>query len=397
MPRSIAIAGGGIAGLTTALALARMGVPAIILERNVELAREGGALMLWPNATRVLRALGLEAALDPYATEVRRLRVADSEAAALDDLDLDRLGCRAGSPTWMVRRRDLLGVLAEAVDRAGQSLRFEHEVTGLSERGDGVEIEIGGQSSLRADLLVAADGIHSRVRERLRGERRPRFAHHAAWVGESRMPEGAWPCPVGESLIAVGDHGRRLFATALDDDTRAGREMRAGRAIHWYVTEKRSAAADPRAFISPSALPDLFSDWRFPVAELIRCHESLSPFWIQDRPPSLAWGTDRIAFVGDAIHASTPDLGQGACQAIESAFVLAAKLTEPKTTTARALSSYRRTRMPRTARVNAASWATAIQSSISTPGAHAVRKWGMKSILPTMIRSEFRFLFEHGP
>lgn len=345
-PANIAIAGAGIGGLTAALALARQGHEVDIYEQAPGFSEVGAGLQLSPNAVRVLRALGLEKALDlvgfqPRGLEVRHWKNGHCLAAeAFGESAIHRWG----APYYHIHRADLHGVLLEAV-LARPNITLHNDAhcadIGQDERSAWLQPASGGKH--RHDLLVGADGIHSIVREKLWGSQQPRFTGNVAWrllVPASRLPEGLVE-PVASLWLGPGAHfvhylvrdGDDVNCVCVEEQSRWQNES-------WT---ERGDKAD---------LKQAFSGWHDSIQTLIdaadadRCYR-----WaLYDRDPMPHWGKGRITLLGDACHPTLPFLAQGAAMAIEDAAMLARCLSEHPPPE-RALLRYEELRKPRTARV----------------------------------------------
>ena len=350
MARRAFVAGAGISGLSAALALARQGFEVEVFERAPALEAFGAGLQLSPNATRALARLGALDAVRALALAPRAIRVLSArDGAELARLPLDDAERRWGAPYLVIRRADLQAALAEAAARLPNlALRLATEVADATVEGAGVAVELkrGGTATRETgDLLVGADGLSSRVRERIGfgAADAPRFSGLVAFravVEARRAPRAAanevtlrlgagahfvcYPLRGGAivNLVAVVEAARRGGADDGPWDGVADRSVLDRATAGW--------SRDARALIAAAA------DWRAWPLRL--------------RPPLARFAFGPIALVGDAAHPMTPFLAQGAAQAIEDADALARRLAET-TDVARALAAYSRDRVARAARV----------------------------------------------
>src|SRR5262249_37897029 len=183
VPLKIAVIGGGIGGLTAALSLSRAGFEGDVYEQAPELTQIGGGINMGPNAVRILRRLGLAAALDregvrPLSTHQRRWE----DGRTLQRAPLNPL-CEElyGAPHITIHRADLLDVIASGFP--AENVHLGHRLTGLEDTGEGIEAWFVNGACLTADILVGADGINSTVRAALFGEEAPVFAGCVAYRG----------------------------------------------------------------------------------------------------------------------------------------------------------------------------------------------------------------------
>lgn len=292
------IAGGGIGGLASALALARRGWDVEVLERAPAFTEVGAGLSLWPNGLRALDALGVGRPVRERAALEGQAGIRDASGRWLARADPETLARRYG-PVAMIHRADLLAVLQAAVPEG--SLR--NAVTVSRARADGTVVHSEGES--RADLLVGADGIRSTVRASVWPDApAPRYAGYTAW----RMVTPAVPV---DSISESWGSGERFGYAPLPD----------GRLYCFAVANAPEGAADEGL----AGLRRRFSGWHDPIPALLDAarQDAVLHDDLYELPHLRAYATGQVALVGDAAHAMTPDLGQGACQALEDAVVLA--------------------------------------------------------------------------
>lgn len=325
--RTAIVAGGGIGGLAAAVALTARGWRVQVLERAAEFGEVGAGLSLWPNGVRALEALGAGASVRDHALVETQMGIRDVSGRWLSRTDTAELERRYG-PLVMIHRADLLAVLRRAVPAS--ALVAGTTVTGIDAGGPRVTVEHTGGVS-HADLLVGADGIHSAVRRAVWPRSpAPRYAGYTAW---RLVVEGDRPAAGGETW----GRGERVGIVPLP----GGRT---------YVFGVASVPAGRRGADGELAeLRRRFMHWHDPIPALLEAaaEESVLRHDIYDLPPLRSYATERVAIVGDAAHAMTPDLGQGANQALEDAVTLAAML-DAHPSIPEALAAYDRRRRPRT-------------------------------------------------
>jgi 2-polyprenyl-6-methoxyphenol hydroxylase-like FAD-dependent oxidoreductase len=200
-----------------------------------------------------------------------------------------------------------------------------------------------------------------------------------AFVGIARSA-GAALAP-GVPVATVGA-GLRFWAGPMRDDR-----------VYWYATVRDSDGIGPDADEARRRLLDLFGSWHAPIGDLLAStgSDEIVRAPVVDRAPVDRWGEGRVTLLGDAVHPCTPDLGQGACQALESAVVLAESLASDADAV-QALRRYEARRIRRTARVTQLSWVTAMQSAVDQPIACAVRDLGVRTLLGRVARPELAWL-----
>lgn len=335
----VIIVGGGIGGLTAAIALRQTGWSVQVIERAEQFGEVGAGVQLGPNATRVLKRLGLGEKLDEIAVApeaVRFLRWADD--AVLTECQL--LG-RFGAPYYTLYRPDLIEILAAA--QPSEDMMLGTEVTDVSATPGGAAVSTADGTRLEAELVLGCDGIHSTVRSRAIGDVPARFSGMCAYRavvpsdGVEQMVRN-WLGP-RRHLVAypVGRGGRYLNLVCVDT------------APDWR-TESWTAPGDP------DELRNAFKGWTPEVTSLLdRVAGPMYRWGLYDREPLPTWLASAIALLGDACHPMLPFMAQGAAQAIEDAGVLAQCLAGGADL-GDALRRYEQLRLPRASRIQRLSY-----------------------------------------
>lgn len=325
------VVGGGVGGVTAALALARVGRRVVVLERTAEPADSGSGITLFANALAGLDAIGVgttvraQGGVPPAGV----LAVRTPAGRVL----LDAGASRPLSGMHVFHRSDLHRALRTELP-AGV-LRTGHEVIAVRPTPDGASVELADGGCLDAALVVAADGIRSGIRRRLYPTHPgSRYAGYTTWRGVTHRPVDLRGV-VGETWGA----GERFGILGLPD----------GR-VSWFATASTPPGVDLDA---PAECRRRFGAWHAPIPELLAATEpdAVLALDVYDvARPLPAFASPGVVLLGDAAHAMTPDIGQGAGQAVEDAVVLAAELSRPQSMS-RALHTYDRRRRKRTGRL----------------------------------------------
>ena len=307
MDRSIVIVGGGIGGTTAALAMSRAGVPVKLYERSPAFTEAGAGMSLWPNATRVLQTLGVLDRIMALGEPVTRFNLLRPNGRIISSI------CMGGftTPALCLHRADLHRSLREALP--GDRVEGDQRLLSFTQGPGGVTAKFASGLEVSASGLVGADGINSIVRTQLHGAAPPAHQGYWIWRGIATDREGIVRGHISETWGA----GQRFGVLPI------GR----GR-ICWYATHNGPSSHLDAPEGRKQEVLQLFKDWHRPIPALI---EATDPSMIlknaaRDRPPLRRWGNGRVTLLGDAAHPITPNVGQGACMAIEDAACLAKSL-----------------------------------------------------------------------
>jgi salicylate hydroxylase len=342
----VAVVGGGIGGLTLAIALRRMGVEVEVFEQAPELGEIGAAVALSANATRLLQRLGVYHQLSVKAAEPTELQFRRWDSGEL--IWSHPVGQwyreRCGGPYYGIHRQDLQRALIDGVGPG--VIRLGHKFVDVEEGPDGARLTFEGGETAFAHVVVGADGVHSPLRWRLTGgEARAVFSRDVGFRGMipvERLP--SLPDP-GAIQFWVGPGGH-LLHYAIED----------GKIVNYLAVRDREEWTEP-TWRAPAELPEAvaaFEGWHPAVAEMVGAEGEVDPAWwaLHDYEPLRRWTAGRVVLIGDAAHAMLPHQGQGANQSIEDAVALAHLLTKARSDDFRqALHRYEALRKRRTRRV----------------------------------------------
>ena len=288
--------------MAAAAALYRSGIRATVYERAPRLEEVGAGMMLWPNATRALKSLGL---LDTVAASSGRntnFVVRANYGKVLMNIALGTFDV----PALCTRRSDLLASLLSVLPP--ERIRLGREVTHLDQSQFKVRVHFTDGCVEEHEAVIGADGIRSRVRAELFGISDPIYRGYMVWRGVG-VYRGPAVCP-GYNSETWG-HGSRFGIL----DIGRGR-------FAWYATAnipQHAALAGEKK----SGLLQRFAGWHEPIPALVDSTEVILENGAYDLPPLPRWTAARVSLLGDAAHPCTPNLGQGGCMALEDALVLA--------------------------------------------------------------------------
>ncbi len=302
----VVIAGGGIGGLTLAAALRRRGVHVTVLERAAGLRPAGAGLALGPNAMMALARIGLAQPAAAAGVAIERSVILDAGGRPLGaEIDVAELSKELGHGIVALHRTRLHDVLLDAVGR--DQIRINTRVIRYDMRSGGVEATCEDGASVAGDLLVAADGLHSTLRAQMVGDGAPRYAGYTSWRGVTPSGSVAAPARLSESW----GRGERFGIVNIGFGE-----------IYWFAVADAPASGQDSDV--KQELRDRFAGWHAPIAEIIEATpaDRILRTDISDRDPIERWHDGHVVLLGDAAHPMTPNLGQGAGQAIEDVIVL---------------------------------------------------------------------------
>lgn len=333
----VIIVGAGIGGLAAALALKRVGIETRIFEQAEILQEVGAGLTLWANAVKALHKLGLE--------EITRssYNLADGDIYSwqgerLSSIPAAKIKRRFGETNLAVHRADLQAKLQAALEP--DTIELGNPCSAFAQDPEGVTVTLANGKQIRGAALIGADGIHSVVRTQMFGEERPRYAGYTAWRGVTTPPT---------IEMRVGEYWGRGVRFGLVPLTQ-------GR-FYWFATSNTHEGEQDGPAGRKEEVLSLFTRWYPSIPAIIEAtpENAILRNDIYDRLPLPHWTQGRVTLLGDAAHPMTPNLGQGACQALEDALVLAQCL-EQTTNVCVALQLYQARRIPRTTQIVKQSW-----------------------------------------
>lgn len=392
--RTVIIAGAGIGGLASALAIARQGFGVLLLDRAERLEEVGAGIQLSPNASRVLVELGLRERLAPHVVVPQELSIANARSGhvlvrAPLGADAER---RWGAPYWIIHRGDLQAALLEAA-RVNPDIvvRLGTRADDFAVHRNGVTVAaLAGREAVeeRGLALVGADGLWSRLRERL-GHRDPlRFAGHTAW--RALVAANALVCELSAPTVNLwlgrGGH-------VVHYPVKAGRMINVVAIVPDEWRETGWSAPGERGELLARLRPE---SWRGPPRDLVAAVEHWSKWALFDAAPLPHWGEGPVTLVGDAAHPMLPYLAQGAAMAIEDAAALGRCMGEAADDPAAAMRRYEQLRRARTAR---AQLAARRNGAIYHMGAIAslARSLALKALGGERLISRYDWLYGHAP
>jgi 2-polyprenyl-6-methoxyphenol hydroxylase-like FAD-dependent oxidoreductase len=305
--RTALVVGGGIGGLAAAISLQQAGFHVKVVEKVSVLREVGAGITLWGNAQKALRHLGLGEHLEEISM-VGSGAVWTNQGEQISNITPADANKWLGGAVAGFHRAELHAML---IEKAGgnEVLETGRHCIGFEQDERGVAAQFSEGGMLRADVLVGADGIQSIIRQQLFGKEPLRYAGYTAWRGTVTFPhdqlDGLW-----------GEYWGR--------GTRFGMVPLTNNRVYWFVTKNAPEGQDDGPFGRKQEVLEYAREYPAYSRALIEAtpEHMILRNDIHDRKPLQRWSVGRVTLLGDAAHATTPNLGQGACQAIEDAVVL---------------------------------------------------------------------------
>lgn len=367
----VTIIGAGIGGLTTAIALRQHNLNYEIFEAVSQLNAAGAGIVLAPNAMKVYGKLGLDGEIIKRGNVLSELCITDHLHKMIRSNDVRNYG----SPSVAISRTALQDILMLHIDK--DSLKTGHYLRSIIKRGEVYTLHFSGNMQHDASLIIGADGIHSKVREHLLGEVMLRDTNQTCWRGMVKTDNRLFLTRATE----MWGRGKRFGYVPLGEDD-----------VYWFAPVNKNLV--PAGEVSKEILMDIFSGFAPVVNELIEAtpEDAIIRNDILDFIPLKLWYRRAIVLLGDAAHATTPNMGQGACQAIEDAWVLSGllnKTTLPEATFYR----YQGLRKPVTDYVTKTSYTFGKLAQWENKTAIRIRNFLVRKMPGKLIRSRLTKLY----
>lgn len=305
----IAIIGGGIGGLTTALALQKNNLDITIYESAPEIKPVGAGIIMANNAMQVFDKLGIRYKIEKAGHKISTIKITDPQLKTLSEVPLNKFERQYGVHNIAIHRGKLQMILAEEI--GFENIKLSKRLSKIEQR-NGYQLTFEDGTTAIADVVIGADGIKSVVRNQILNLGKIRAANQKCWRGVSEID---WTKKYSHQAYEAWGKGKRFGFVRINDQQ-----------VYWYAVANENLVKNPE---NPA---ELFTEFNSEVPGIIleTPKEKIFVNDIIDLEPISQWQKDRVCLIGDAAHATTPNMGQGACQAIEDAYVIGKLFGEGK-------------------------------------------------------------------
>ncbi len=285
------IVGGGIGGLSAAIALRQLGVESAVFERERELGEIGAGLSLWTNALEAFKSLGLAEAVQALGAPIERSLFRSWRGRLLGEIPVAEIGKKFGGRSVCVHRADLQATLLKALGKG--VVRLGAQAVGFEQNDAGVTVRFADGREEWGDFLVGADGIHSVIQQKIGGSM-PRYVGYTCWRGVAPYAHPSFP-----RGVSFESWGRGLRFGALHISNRR---------VYWYATMNGPAGNHDRPGERRPRLLERFRGWHEPIAAMIEAtaESAILQNDIIDREAITRWSLGRVTLLGDAAMKLTP-------------------------------------------------------------------------------------------
>jgi 2-polyprenyl-6-methoxyphenol hydroxylase-like FAD-dependent oxidoreductase len=374
---SIAIVGGGIGGLTAAIALRRKGYEVAVYEAAESFKNVGAGIVLAANAMKALQTIGIDSEVIDAGRKLKRFAIRNPAGTYLSTTEAHKIDRKYGLVnTLSLHRAELHKTLLSFLDPG--IIHQSKTCKGFEQTDQGTRLFFADGSYSDVRFVIAADGIHSVFRKKFLPDTLLRYSGYTCWRAVIDVPG----MNIDEATETWG-RGKRFGVVPLT-----------GNRIYWYATLD-SLPSIQAAPVSMEDLRNIYAGFHDPVQAILKMtrEEQLIHGDISDFKPITKYAFGNVVLIGDAAHATTPNLGQGACMAIEDAVVLANALAaedEP----ASAFRLFEKLRLDRNTRVVNTSWSLGKLSQVSNPLLASLRNAAMRLTPESISERQLKFLYD---
>jgi 2-polyprenyl-6-methoxyphenol hydroxylase-like FAD-dependent oxidoreductase len=378
--KTFAIVGGGIGGLTLAIALQKKGFRVKVYESAPKIRPVGAGIVLAANALKAYKAIGLDEEVIAAGMAMKKFVIKDSKGRELSKTEVNKVFEEYGAVTNLtLHRADLHAVLQQNLQ--GGTLELDKSCESFDIEDGRILLAFKDGTTTAADYVIAADGIHSVFRRSFLKDSKLRYSGYTCWRGITSTLPAEFN---HEEATETWGAGKRFGIVPLKN----------GR-VYWFATLNAPQNDPVTSRFSKTDMEKLFADFHFPVQPIIAGTrpEDIIKNDIIDISPIKKYAFGKVVLLGDAAHATTPNLGQGACMAIEDAVVLA-HCVETSDEPEVAFVKYEERRMARTTKIVNTSYQMGKVGQVKNPLLVMLRNTLIKYTPESVTDKQLRFLFD---
>ncbi len=372
---SIDIIGAGIGGLTTAIALEKKGIKTRIFEQAERIKPVGAGIILASNAMQVYEALGLRKVIEESGNPISSMRITKSNLKPLSKIDLTYFEQKYNTKNIAIHRGILQQLLLDKLKST--EINLNHKLTSIVENTNGYFLEFENGKQIQSSTVLGADGLNSVVRQKLFPNNSLRYANQICWRG---IAETELPIRFKNELNEAWGKSERFGFVQITENK-----------VYWYALKSFKKS---NSELSINNLEHYFDSYNSVIKEIIKSTKKnqINTTEISDLKPTNLWFKSNVCLIGDSAHATTPNMGQGACQAIEDAYVLSECIDRYKTATA--FSIYQKLRLPKAHRVVKASWLVGKMAHLKNPILIGLRNQMLRLTPSSINRKQSKQIFQ---
>jgi 2-polyprenyl-6-methoxyphenol hydroxylase-like FAD-dependent oxidoreductase len=372
---AIDIIGAGIGGLTTAIALEQKGIKTRIFEQAEQIKRVGAGIILANNAMQVYEKLGLRKIIEENGNTISSMNITKSNLKRLSKIDLSYFEEKHNIKNIAIHRGKLQQIL---IDRLKSTkIELNHKLTSIEKNANDYSLKFENGKKIQSSIILGADGLNSIVRQKILPNNSIRDANQICWRG---ITEYELPIKFRNELNEAWGKSERFGFVQIAENK-----------VYWYALKSFKKNANE---FSINNIEQYFGDYNLVIKDIIKStkKEKINTAEISDLKPTNIWYKEKVCLIGDSAHATTPNMGQGACQAIEDAYVLSECLS--KYDTNKAFEKFQELRLPKAHQVVKASWMIGKMAHLSNPLLISLRNQ-MLRLTPTSVnRKQNELIFQ---
>ncbi|WP_298533663.1 FAD-dependent monooxygenase [uncultured Algibacter sp.] len=375
MDKTINIIGAGIGGLTTAIALEQKGFKTRIFEQSEKIKPVGAGIILANNAMQVYTKLGLNKIIESHGNAISSLNITKPSLKPLSKADLSFFEKKHNTKNIAIHRGELQQLLINQL--MSSEILLNHKLEDIVQDNDDYILKFNNNKTYNTPIVLGADGINSVVRDCLFPKSEIRHANQICWRGITNY---TLPKEFKNELNEAWGKDERFGFVQISDST-----------VYWYALKSFKKNKNE---LTHTNIGNYFNDYHSCIKDLISAtpKEKLNTAEISDLKPTTTWYRNNVCLIGDAAHATTPNMGQGACQAIEDAFVFSECLETYETD--EAFEKFQNIRLPKAHHVVKTSWSIGKMAHISNPILIGLRN-KILQLTPTSIsKKQYNKLFQ---